>query len=264
MNIFTIISFVIAAFVFGYSVLHAGIDMKKLLDLHGIMIVIGGTVACAAIAYQVDRIGMLVKVFIDRMLRKTKVSYRDTIRELMVMAEINRTQPEKLKDSVAATKDPFLKEAMEMLLDGAIEMEQVTSILRNRVNTLYSRHSGDAKIFQGMGKFPPAMGLMGAVLGMIALLASLGKPGAEKMIGPAMSVALIATFYGIALANLVIIPIGENLLEGAKELKIKNHIIVEGVILISHKTNPIILAEELNSFLLPKERIQLKDLKKGA
>ena len=104
------------------------------------------------------------------------------------------------------------------------------------------------------------MGLMGAVLGMIALLSRLGKPGAESTIGPAMSVALVATLYGIALANMIIIPIGENLAQCAKEIKTKNLIIVEGVRLISEKTNPIVLAEELNSFLLPAERVDWKKL----
>jgi chemotaxis protein MotA len=102
------------------------------------------------------------------------------------------------------------------------------------------------------------MGLMGAVLGMIALLGSLGSPGAEKTVGPAMSVALVATFYGIALANVLIIPIGENLVERAGIIRTKNTIIVAGVRLILEKTNPILLAEKLNSFLLPKERLDWK------
>ena len=130
-----------------------------------------------------------------------------------------------------------------------------------RRRPMFDRYNADANRFKAMGKFPPAMGLMGAVLGMIALLGSLGKPGAEKGIGPAMSVALVATFYGIAISNLLIIPIGENLAEAAHETKIKNKIIVEGVKLIAKKTNPIVLAEELNSYLLPNERIDWKKLK---
>jgi chemotaxis protein MotA len=142
-----------------------------------------------------------------------------------------------------------------------MDSKQLYKVLYNRVNTIYERYNSDANRFKGMGKYPPAMGLMGAVLGMIALLAGLGKPGAEEKMGGAMSVALIATFYGIALANLVIIPIGENLGEAAKEIRTKNTIIVEGLKLISEKTNPIVLAEELNSFLLPKERVDYKKIK---
>lgn len=264
MNLLTIVSFIIAFAVFGFSVLHAGIDTKNLLDYHGITIVLGGTVACTAISYQIDRIFSLFKVFLDRMVRGAKVNYIGTIQELMDLAEINRTEPQKLPEAVANIKDFFMKEAMEMLLENAYEIDHLRELLSTRLMTMHMRHSADAKVFQSMGKFPPAMGLMGAVLGMISLLAAIGKPGAEKTIGPSMSVALIATFYGIALANMVIIPIGENLLEGAKETKVKNQIIVEGVVLIFKKTNPIMLAEELNSYLLPNERIQLRKLKKAA
>ncbi len=262
MNLFTIVSFAIAAVVFGYSVLHSGIDLKSMIDLHGIMIVIGGTVACTAIAYQVDRILVLFKIFFQRMILGKKANHKKSIQELMRLAELNRTDPSKLKEEIKKIQDPFMKEAMEMLAEETLELNHMSTLLRTRVNTLYVRYSADAKVFQSMGKFPPAMGLMGAVLGMIALLGSLGKPGAEKTIGPAMSVALIATFYGIAFANLIIIPIGENLLESAKELKLKNQVIVEGIILIAKKTNPIILAEELNSYLLPHERIDIKNVKK--
>ena len=264
MNFFTLASFIIAFSVFGWSVFSAGENPKTFLDVHGFVVVMGGTIACTAVAFQLDRILMLFRVFFDRMIRKTKVSYKDTIRELMTLAETYRTSPDNLKVLVDRSKDHFLKEAMTILTDGLFEPEHMSDILRTRVDTMYKRYSADAKVFQAMGKFPPAMGLMGAVLGMIALLGTIGQPGSEKHIGPAMSVALIATFYGIALANLIVIPIAENLSENAKELKIKNSIIVEGVILISQKTNPIILAEELNSYLLPGERIDLRALRNQA
>jgi chemotaxis protein MotA len=75
-----------------------------------------------------------------------------------------------------------------------------------------------------------------------------------------MSIALVATLYGIALANLIVIPIGENLTAAAKETKRKNVIIIEGIRLIAARTNPIVLAEELNSYLLPRERIDWKNV----
>ena len=108
------------------------------------------------------------------------------------------------------------------------------------------------------------MGLLGAVTGMIALLGGLGKPGAEKTMGPAMSIALVATLYGIALANFFIIPIGESLVDSAKEMKRKNEIIIQGIKLILQDTNPVLMEEELNSFLLPGERIDRKKLKRAA
>jgi chemotaxis protein MotA len=75
------------------------------------------------------------------------------------------------------------------------------------------------------------------------------------MIGPSMAIGLVATFYGLILSNLVFQPIAENLAQTTRKKQVKNTIIVEGIGLILEKTNPIILAEELNSFLLPSERV---------
>ncbi len=259
MNFFTLMSFSFAAVVFGYSVIGASDNPKSFVDVHAFVIVIAGTVACAAISYQFDRVLLMIKVFFNRMVRGKKANYRETILELMKIADAYRNGAD-MKPVVGKIKDDFLREAISILLDGVIEMPSLRRVLTNRMETIYMRYNSDAKMFQGMGKFPPAMGLMGAVLGMIALLGGLGKPGAEKTVGPAMSVALVATFYGIAFANLFVIPIGENLTDGAKELKIKNKIIVEGILLIAKKTNPVVLAEELNSFLLPKERVDRKTI----
>lgn len=260
MNIFAIISFFLAGSVFLAAVMTSTDNPKSFIDYHGILIVLGGTVAATAVSFQLDRLFLMLKVFWNRTVRGKKTDYVLIIKDLMRIAEAYRNDSPDLKSVIDSSHDAFIKEAMATLLDEIVDEQRLMRILRNRVDTIFQRYNTDANRFKAIGKYPPAMGLMGAVLGMIALLGSLGKPGAEKTVGPAMSVALIATLYGIALANLLIIPIGENLSDAAKEIKSKNTIIVEGIKLISQKTNPIILAEELNSFLLPGERIDRKKL----
>ncbi len=260
MNILQVLSILFAAGVFIAAILTSTEDPTAMLDMHGMMIVIGGTIGASSVSFQLDRVFLMLKVFWKRNIRGKKPDYIACIKELMKLAELYRNDSSELKLQVESCSDPFMREAMTALLDRVIENEKLIKVLVRRVNTMYERYKADANRFTSMGKYPPAMGLMGAVLGMIALLGGLGKPGAEAGVGPAMSVALIATFYGIAIANLMIIPIGESLGEAAKEALTKNKIIVEGVRLISEKTNPIILAEELNSYLLPNERIDWKNL----
>ena len=101
---------------------------------------------------------------------------------------------------------------------------------------------------------------MGTVLGMVALLANLGGADAMKLIGPAMGTCLVATFMGIVTANVFILPIGDSLTENAKEIHFKNRMILAGLRLIAEKTNPIIVAEKLNSFLLPSDRLDWKQM----
>jgi chemotaxis protein MotA len=143
---------------------------------------------------------------------------------------------------------------MGIYRQGYLEAEELHDMLMLRAKTIHGRYLDDAKKFKAIGKFPPAMGLMGAVLGMIALLQTLGKPGAENNLGPAMAVALVATLYGIALANLVILPIADNLTDSASEVNTKNRIIIEGIKLIAENKNRVILTDHLNSYLLPHER----------
>jgi chemotaxis protein MotA len=202
----------------------------------------------------------MISVFYNRLIKGHKVNFVNIIKQLMVLAEAYRTNDPGLKAAVDNTEDHFIKEGMGILMDDFLDKKELAHILSLRAKTMNYRYTEDAKKFKAIGKFPPAMGLMGAVLGMIALLQTLGTPGAEDNIGPAMAIALVATLYGIALANLFILPVAENLMDGTRELHAKNIIIVEGIKLISEKKNNVLVAEELNSYLLPGERLDRKDM----
>lgn len=260
MNIYSIIALLGAGAVFFVGIFTATDNVDGFLDGHAALIVFGGTVAVGSISFQIDRIWTMFTVFYGRVIKGKKLNYVDTIKELMVMSEAYRNGDPNLNNLVENSQNPFLRECMEMLMEDYLTKEEFGRIMQLRIESMYNRHDADAKKFKALGKFPPAMGLMGAVLGMIALLQTLGKPGAEQNVGPAMSVALVATLYGIAFANLVILPIAENLVEGTKESFLNNKIILEGVKLIWEKKNKVLLAEELNSYLLPGERVDWKNV----
>lgn len=259
MNILNLVGVAFAVLVLVVSFVWGNDNPGMLLDPHGAIIVVGGTLACVGVAFRLDRAFAMIKIFARGMFTTRLMTNAQVIKELVKLGEAYKTNSPQLDAMIGACTDPFLKDAMVTLTDKVFTEKKLYRVLMSRVDTIYQRYIEDARMFVSCGKFPPAMGLMGAVLGMIALLATLGKPGAEKNIGPAMSVALIATLYGIALANLFIIPIGQNLEEVAKALRTKNTIIVEGLKLIAMKTNTIELAEELNAYLLPSERVDWKN-----
>ena len=264
MNLVNLMGIIFAVFIMIFSMVFGNPNPGRMLDPHGALIVIGGTIACIGVAFSLPRAFSMVMIFFKGVIR-TRVE-RDLnkviIQDLMRFAEAYRSGNSDLENMVKKSSDHFLREAMQALLDDVLEPDELIRILHERNNTIYERYADDARMFAACGKYPPAMGLMGAVTGMIMLLGSLGQPGAEKTVGPNMSVALVATLYGIALANLFIIPIGEHLQEIAKRIKLKNLIIVEGVKHIQQKKNPVVLAEELNSFLLPSERLDWKAINK--
>ena len=133
----------------------------------------------------------MLKVFWNRTILGKKPDYVAVIKDLMKLADAYRNESGELQSLVDGQKDLFLKEAMKLLLDELVEPSQLGKILKARAETIFERYNDDAARFKAMGKYPPAMGLMGAVIGMIALLRGLGKPGAEKTIGPSMSIALL-------------------------------------------------------------------------
>jgi chemotaxis protein MotA len=257
-TLLSLLSFLLAILTMAYAIFGGGINAKTLLDVHGIVIVLGGTLAATAISFNPVHIWNMIRAFYRGMLAGKEINYQKIIAELMRLAEIYRNNPDDLRAQVPTITDDFMKEALTLMLDEIADERELIRILNERVDNLFERYMADAKKFKAIGKFPPAMGLMGAVLGMIALLAGLGAPGAEKTVGPAMSVALVATFYGIMVANLFIIPIGENLVERASIIKTKNTMIVAGIKLLQERTNAILLAERLNSYLLPRERLDWK------
>ncbi len=232
-------------------------------DLPAIFLVLGGTLGAAAITVQINRVGLLLKAFFLRMLKGKRIYYKSIIKEIMELAEEFRSGApvSALREK---TKDAFLIECLQMVEDNIIKGDELFDMLEERVENMYHHYSEEANRFKNLGKYPPAFGLMGTVLGMIALLSNLGGADAMKLIGPAMGTCLVATFFGIVTANVFILPIGDSLADNAKEIKLKNTIIIEGLRLIMEKTNPVIVAEKLNSYLLPNERLDWKEVTKKA
>lgn len=262
MNIFSLAGFLILL-----GVVAAGIvttitpkEYHLFADLPALFLVIGGTLAVGAITVQVNRIGVLIKVFFVGLTKGKRVDYVSVIKDIMVSSEKYR-KGEPLATIIGQANDHFLKEGLQLLSDNIIKGEDLFDLLDDRAKNMYYHYNEGAIHFKNLGKFPPAFGLMGTVLGMVALLSNLGGADAMKSIGPAMGTCLVATFLGIVTANVFILPMAESLSQSAKEIYLKNKIIAEGMRLISNKTNPIIVAEKLNSFLLPKDRVDWKAMK---
>ncbi|HPI40700.1 MAG TPA: MotA/TolQ/ExbB proton channel family protein [Pseudobdellovibrionaceae bacterium] len=158
-------------------------------------------------------------------------------------------------------KTPFLKEAVELLTDGGIDPQDLDKILAKRASVIHHLHEEDADIFKTLSKFPPAFGLLGAVIGMISLMSGLGGADAFQKVGPSMAVALVATMYGIAVANFFFLPLGENLARVNRLNTIIRNMVLDGIKLIRAKKHPLVVEESLKSYLLPSER---KNNKKAA
>ncbi len=258
MNFTAIIGLLTAIAVLGYGTISATSNWKIFLDPHAIAIVIGGTMAATLICFPFSTIRTLFTVFFKKILGKFAGTHSSLIEEIVILSKGYREDSQFLKNSVNAIKFPFLKEAIELMVEGGIPEDKMDAILQQRAATHFKRYEDEANIFKVMGKFPPAFGLLGTTLGMIALLQNIGSPDSFKLLGPAMAIGLVATLYGIAIANLVFIPMGENLIKLNKEDQVSRKMVIVGIKLLREKEHPLIVEEFLKSYLLPFERNKLK------
>ena len=225
-----------------------------------LFIVLGGTIAATSISFKLERVLFLIKIFFLRVLKSNKNQSQAVVGELIQFAEaFKKRDKAKVQSLLTRSEDHFLKESIELVLEGFLEKNKILEILEKRKENIYSSYLVDANKFKTIGKYPPAFGMMGTTIGMIVLLGNLGGPDSAKTIGPAMGICLITTLYGVAISNLLILPVAEHLTVSAREIRNRNNIICEGIKLILMGENPIVMTEELNSFFLPGERVNWKD-----
>ncbi len=257
MNIYSIIGFILATFVFIFGLKLSSNNLAVFLDYPSLFIVLGGTIASTALSFQLNRMWVLLKVFVNRVVFGKRIDYQKTIEEIIQIAEKYR-RGENLESLAKTTNDPFFKDCLELAHEGLLSPDELRDTFLDRAEKMTYHYLEEAKKIKTICKYPPAFGMLGTTIGMIVLLANLNGADAIKMIGPAMGICLVTTLYGCALANLFMIPIADNLIDNAKEIYLKNQIISDGTCFILERMSPILVSVKLNNYLLPSERINWK------
>lgn len=258
MNLSTMIGVISAIAVMTIAILLSSKSAMVFLDLHGILIVFGGTTAAALMCFPARYYLQIFKVLKNKYFKNYIVKYEVVITELVDLARGIRENPDYFKTKSKTIKNHFLSDSVQLIIQGGITDEALDEIMIKRASSLTKRYEQDVGVFKTLAKFPPAFGLMGTTLGMITLLQQLGGKDAQKMLGPSMAIGLVATFYGLILANLVFIPISENLTMLNNQDEIIRTIVIDGIRLIRRREHPKVVEEHLKSYLLPSERLLLK------
>ena len=155
-----------------------------------------------------------------------------------------------LEDDLIDMDDQFLVSGIQMVVDG-VEPDAIRELLELKLDTTERRHSSGQEVFTKWGELAPAFGMIGTLIGLIVMLSDLKDPDA---IGIGMATALITTFYGSFFANLVFIPIANNLSAQTEEEMFTGQMIIEGILGIQAGSNPRILEERLMTYLSPREQ----------
>ncbi|WP_028006911.1 flagellar motor protein [Solimonas flava] len=149
-----------------------------------------------------------------------------------------------LEGEVEAESDPFVKKGLQMLVDGA-EPDAIRSILEVEVQTREHLDLQGAKVFEGMGIYAPTLGIIGAVMGLMAVLKNLADP---SKLGHGIAAAFVATIYGIGSANLFFLPMAAKLKAVVADQTRVREMLIEGLISISQGENPRNIESKLRGY----------------
>jgi len=240
--------------IFGFSLIAIAITqgggMSWFLDGPSALIVLGGTFGATLVNYPLkDFLGIFSVA--KNVFRRVEYDPNRLIAQFVQMSRVARRDGILSLQQVAEkSRDPFLAKAILLIIDTP-DPAVVSEILETEIDALAERHRKGADIFTTMGNFAPAMGLLGTLIGLIQMLRKMHDP---STIGPSMALALITTFYGVILANLVFIPMAGKLRDrSAKEILVKQ-LILNGVLSLQAGDHPRVMEQKLHSFLSPRER----------
>lgn len=249
MDLGTIIGFVFGLVCLVVSILLGG-TIDAYIDVPSVFVTLGGGLASTVISYKLKDIIGVTKLVGNAFKSKTS-SAVDTIAMMVKLSEKTRREGLlSIEPELEQMKDEFIKQSLQLVVDG-IESETIKDFMDTEIENMQARHGKGQAIFKTMAALFPAWGMIGTLIGLINLLKSLNDPA---QIGPAMSVALITTFYGSIMANFVCTPIANKLKLNSDEEVHQREMIAEAVISIQAGENPKMLEQKLKIFLKPEER----------
>ncbi len=244
----------------GFGIIDGGTPITSYLELGSILIVIGGGFAATFVQYPLSDMLKIGKVF-SKALKNAEFNTGQILDKVIELANIARREGLlALEEAVGEVNDQFLKSGITLIVDGT-DPEMVKNILETDLENMQDRHSKMKGIFDALGSLLPAFGMIGTLIGLVAMLSNLSDPDS---IGPSMAVALLTTFYGSLFANLIFIPIAGKLKIKSDEESLVKQIMIEGLLSIQAGENPRIIEQKLKSFLPPSIRDSIGTKEEGA
>jgi len=150
--------------------------------------------------------------------------------------------------------DDFVVKGIQMAIDGT-DPELIEQILTSELDSISDRHNRGKSIFDTMGKYAPAFGMIGTLIGLVIMLQNMDDP---SKIGPGMAVALLTTLYGALVANLVCLPLADKLARRSGDELLLKEIVIRGVMSIQSGDNPRVVEQKLKTFLSPTMRASME------
>lgn len=229
-----------------------GGHLSALIQVPAMILVIFGTFGAATVTTSVKQLVNLPNLMKVAFFEK-KMDSRQLIDLLFDLSQKARKNGLlSLEKDLDAIQEPFLRKAIQLAIDG-FETNKIREILEIEMAYIEERHKAGANFLLKLGGFSPTLGIMGTVLGLIH---ALGNMESSSNMASAIASAFIATLWGVAMANLIYLPLSDKLKHKHQDEALYLEIITEGAISLAMGDNPRVIRMKLVSFLLPDKRAE--------
>lgn len=246
----------IVAFALVIAAIILGGSPGSFINLPSIFIVIGGTIGVTTVCFSISEMISAAQIIAKTVIYKTQNPSVIAVQTLRI-AEVARKQGvlqlQGVLDSIR--REQFFYKGLVQIVDGT-SPEEVENMMIGELEAMANRHSKGANIIRKAAEFAPAMGLIGTLIGLVQMLGNLDDP---STIGPSMAVALLTTFYGAVLSNMVLMPMAAKLERNSEEELMICQLYIMATASIGRQENPRRLEMMLNSILPPQRRVRYFD-----
>src|SRR5260370_2242825 len=233
------------------TLIRMGGDIRMFLDAHAAIVIFGGSFAATLIRFPLSSILHGLPLGARFAFTMRRITQRELVDEIGGLAEVARKQGPIGLEKVEI-EDVFLAKGIRFVADGYDNEFIRDNLERDRDNFLTHLDEGQ-KIYRAVGDCAPAFGMIGTLIGMVQMFANITDP---SKLGPYMAVALLATFYGAAVANLFCLPIADKLHLKLVDEEINRTLIIDGVLMIRDSKSPTLVREMLLAYLPERHRLE--------
>lgn len=251
MDLTTILGLIIGFVAIGVGMVLKGVSLVALANPAAILIILAGTVASVTIAFPTNEIKKVPKLFGVIFTEQKMVNQAELIRLFSDWAQLARKEGLlALEAKTSEVDDLFLKNGLSLAVDGQ-SADYIRDVLSEEIDAMEERHMSGAAIFSQAGTYAPTLGVLGAVLGLIAALSNMND---TEVLGHAISAAFVATLLGIFTGYVLWHPFANKLKRKSKqEVKLKQ-MMIEGILSILEGEAPRVIEQKLASYLPAGER----------
>ena len=242
------------------GIIQSGGKLYWFFNFNSLLIVLGGTFAATMVNLPLRAVGNIFNV-LQNVFRGEDYDYIGIIEEIVQKAQKARKDGLlSLEADLPMMRDGFFKNGIELAINER-ESSRLRTFLNLEMNNISSRHVAGQEMFLYMASYAPAFGMLGTVLGLIIMMNNFSSGGegmeitasydvAERFADllSGMGLALITTFYGVFMANMIFLPIGGKLKRRSENEMMLKSIVVEGIISIHAREHPILIKEKLMTF----------------